>query len=76
LQEVVDLVRRRGVTTIYFETLVSPRIADTVARETGAHTAVLNPIEGLTEAESARGDDYFSLMRENLAALRSGLGCP
>lgn len=75
LQEVVDLVRGRGVTTIYFETLVSPRIADTVARETEAHTAVLNPIEGLTEAESAGGDDYFSLMRENLAALRSGLGC-
>lgn len=75
LQEVVDLVRRRGVTTIYFETLVSPRIADTVARETGADTAVLNPIEGLTEAESARGDDYLSLMRENLAALRRGLGC-
>jgi zinc transport system substrate-binding protein len=75
LQEVVDLVRRRGVTTIYFETLVSPRIAETVARETGAATAVLNPIEGLTEAESAHGDDYFSLMRKNLDALRAGLGC-
>jgi zinc transport system substrate-binding protein len=75
LQSVVDLVRGHGVTTIYFETLVSPRIAETVARETGARTAVLNPIEGLTEKEASKGEDYFSLMRENLAALRAGLGC-
>jgi zinc transport system substrate-binding protein len=75
LQNVVDLVRARGVTTIYFETLVSPRIAETVARETGAKTAVLNPIEGLTEEEASKGEDYFSLMRQNLAALRTGLGC-
>jgi zinc transport system substrate-binding protein len=75
LQDVVDLVRERGVTTIYFETLVSPRIAETVARETGAHTAVLNPIEGLAPDEIDRGEDYFTLMRENLRALRRGLGC-
>jgi zinc transport system substrate-binding protein len=75
LQEVVDLVRERGVTTIYFETLVSPRIAETVARETGAKTAVLDPIEGLTEDEAARGDDYFTLMRQNLSSLEAGLGC-
>jgi zinc transport system substrate-binding protein len=75
LQQVVDLIRDRGVTTIYFETLVSPRIAETVARETGATTAVLDPIEGLTEAEIAHGDDYFSLMHQNLRALQSGLGC-
>jgi zinc transport system substrate-binding protein len=75
LQDVVELVRMRGVTTIYFETLVSPRIADTVARETGAKTAVLNPIEGLTEDEVARGENYFSLMRTNLRTLREGLGC-
>jgi zinc transport system substrate-binding protein len=75
LQDVVNLVRARGVTTIYFETLVSPRIAETVARETGAKTSVLNPIEGLTEEQAANGEDYFSLMRMNLAALRAGLGC-
>jgi zinc transport system substrate-binding protein len=75
LQHVVDLVRQRGATTIYFETLVSPRIAETVARETSAKTAVLDPIEGLTDEEAANGEDYFSLMRKNLAALRAGLGC-
>ena len=75
LQQVVELVRERGVTTIYFETLVSPRIAETVARETGAKTAVLNPIEGLTKNEISQGENYFSLMRTNLRTLREGLGC-
>ena len=75
LRRVVDLVRARGVTTIYFETLVSPRIADTVARETGARTAVLDPIEGLTQDEEKRGENYFTLMRKDLRALEQGLGC-
>ena len=60
---------------MFFETLVSPRIAKTVARETGARTAVLDPIEGLTPAEKNRGEDYFSLMRSNLDHLRTALGC-
>jgi len=75
LSRVVDLVEERGVTTIYYETLVSPRIAETVARETGAKTAVLDPIEGLTPAEVAKGEDYFTRMRANLQALEDGLGC-
>jgi zinc transport system substrate-binding protein len=75
LQHVVDLVRQTRATTIYFETLVSPRLAQTVARETGARTAVLDPIEGLTEKERREGDDYFTLMHANLARLRKGLAC-
>ncbi len=75
LQRVVDLVRKTHATTIFYETLVSPRIAETVARETGARTAVLNPIEGLKPSEAKRGEDYFSLMRSNLAQLRTALGC-
>jgi zinc transport system substrate-binding protein len=75
LQHVIELVRKTHATTIFFETLVSPRIAETVARETGAKTAVLNPIEGLTPAEQRRGADYFTIMRSNLANLRVALGC-
>jgi len=75
LDRVIDRVRKTGATTVYFETLVSPQLAETVARETGARTAVLNPIEGLKQDERRRGDDYFSLMRRDLAALRGGLGC-
>ncbi len=75
LQGAIEAVRASGATTVFFETLVSPRIADTVARETGAKTAVLDPIEGLTADEAKRGEDYFSVMRTNLRALRSALGC-
>ena len=75
LTRVVELVEERGVTTIYYETLVSPRIAETVARETGAKVAVLDPIEGLTPAEIANGEDYFTRMRANLREIEEGLGC-
>jgi zinc transport system substrate-binding protein len=75
LESVVHEVRAVGATTVFFETLVSPRLAETVAREVGAKTAVLDPLEGLTEEEVAAGQDYFSVMRANLAALREALGC-
>jgi zinc transport system substrate-binding protein len=75
LHDVVEEVREHGATTVFFETLVSPRLAETVAREVGAETAVLNPLEGLTQAELDRGEDYFSIMRDNLGALRRALGC-
>jgi zinc transport system substrate-binding protein len=75
LHHVVDVVRRTHATTVFFETLLSPRIAETVAGETHTKTAVLDPIEGLTPDEASRGEDYFSLMRQNLRNLRSALGC-
>ncbi len=74
LAELTDLVRQRGVTTIFTEELVSPKVAETLAREAGVGTAVLHTIEGL-ESESEPGADYFSLMGDNLAALRQALGC-
>ena len=75
LGDVVEQVRAHGATTIFFETLVSPRLAETVAREVGASTAVLNPLEGLTERQADAGEDYFSIMRANLVALREALSC-
>ena len=74
LAELTDLVRQRGVTTIFTEELVSPKVAETLAREAGVKTAVLHTIEGL-ESEGEAGTDYFTLMRDNLAALREALGC-
>jgi len=70
----IDFVRRNGVRTIYYETLVSPAVAETVARETGARTAVLDPIEGIT-ADSP-GRDYFAIMAANLTSIREGQPCP
>jgi zinc transport system substrate-binding protein len=75
LADLVDLVRKSGATTVFFETLVSPKLAQTVAREAGVATAVLNPLEGLTSDQIAAGADYVSVMRSNLAALQKALGC-
>nr|BFF23987.1 zinc ABC transporter substrate-binding protein [Glycomyces mayteni] len=74
MADVAHYVEENGVTTIFFETLVSPDIADTLAAESGATTAVLNPLEGLTDDQADAGDDYFTVMRENLAALQTALG--
>jgi len=73
LADVARYVRANKVRTIYAETLVSPAIAETVARETGARVAVLDPIEGLTEKSAGAG--YFEVMRANLATLRTGQEC-
>ncbi|BCJ51507.1 zinc ABC transporter substrate-binding protein [Actinoplanes sp. NBRC 14428] len=71
LAEVAERARAAGATTIFFETLVSPKVAETIAREVGARTAVLDPLEGVSEP----GADYFSVMRANLTALTAALGC-
>ena len=75
LADLTGLVRREGVTTIFTEELVSPRVAETLAREAGVRTAVLNPLEGLTSAEQSAGESYVSIMDRNLQVLRSALGC-
>ena len=75
IEALVEQVERQRATTIFFETLVSPKLAETVAREAGVRTAVLNPLEGLTQEQVEQGADYFSVMRENLAALREALSC-
>jgi zinc transport system substrate-binding protein len=74
-EEVVQDVEETGATTVFFETLVSPRLAETIARETGAKTAVLDPLEGLTQDELNDGENYFTVMRANLDALRRALTC-
>jgi zinc transport system substrate-binding protein len=75
LEALIGEVRRSGATAVFFETLVSPKLAETVAREAGAESAALDPLEGLTEDEVAAGQDYVSIMRNNLATLRAALGC-
>jgi zinc transport system substrate-binding protein len=76
LGELADLARRKGVTTIFTEELVSPKVAQTLAREAGGvKTEVLNPLESLTVRERARGDDYLTVMRSNLAKIRPALAC-
>jgi len=72
LAQVAAAATAHDATTIFFETLTSPKVADAIASEVGARTAVLDPIEGL---EPGSTGDYLSVMRSNLGALRTGLGC-
>ncbi|WP_394525682.1 metal ABC transporter substrate-binding protein [Lacrimispora sp. JR3] len=73
MAEVIDFVRENNVKTIFFEELASPKVAEAIAKETGAKTEVLNPIEGLSDEELKAGEDYISVMEKNLAALKEAL---
>lgn len=75
LERIAGLVRERGITTIFVEPLASSEEAETIARESGAEVAVLDPVEGLTEEQEEAGEDYFSVMLANLEALRAALDC-
>lgn len=73
IAEIVEFAKENNVTTIFFEELVSPKVATVIANEIGADTAVLNPIEGLTKEQADLGEDYFSLMEANIKALEQAL---
>ena len=72
IAELTGLIRRTGATTVFTETLASPKTAETLAREAGVRTEVLDPVEGVRPGSH---DDYFSIMRRDLATLRTALGC-
>jgi zinc transport system substrate-binding protein len=73
LAALIDEIHRTGATTVFTETLVSPKVAQTLAREAGVRTATLDPVEGLPPGSNG---DYLSLMRQNLQVLRTALRCP
>lgn len=69
MSEIIKFAKENNVKTIFFEELVSPKVAETIAKEINAKTAVLNPLEGLTEEQIRNGEDYFTIMEKNLEAL-------
>ncbi|KKW07773.1 MAG: hypothetical protein UY42_C0006G0008 [Parcubacteria group bacterium GW2011_GWA2_49_16] len=75
LARIVEVVRRRGVTHIFFEPTASPKFSETIAREVGAQTLVLDPIESPSREAIQAGEDYISLMMNNLNNLRKALSC-
>ncbi len=75
LEALIEDVRASGATTVFAEPLVSDEVAETVAREAGVELATLDPLEGLGEERIEAGEDYLTVMRDNLAALREALGC-
>lgn len=75
LAALTDLLRSKNIRYIMVETLVSPKIAETLAREVGAQTLVLNPLEGLVNEDIALGQNYITVMRQNLHALQIAMDC-
>lgn len=73
MAEIVSFANEHQVKTIFFEELTSAKVAETIANEVGAKTAVLDPIEGLSDEKMSNDDDYFTIMEANLAALKEAL---
>jgi zinc transport system substrate-binding protein len=75
LAQLTDLVKRDHIKVVFTETLVSPRIADTLAREAGVTTDVLDPLEGLSDSAITHSDNYITIMDSNLTKLARALEC-
>jgi zinc transport system substrate-binding protein len=75
LADVAKFAKANNVKYIFFETLISPKLSETIAKEVGAKTIVFNPLEGLTHDEETAGKDYLSIQKDNLASLRVALEC-
>lgn len=75
LAKIADFAKSHKVRYIFFETLVSPRLAETVATEIGAQTVVYNPLEGISDEDQKAGHNYFTVQRENLSNLQLALSC-
>lgn len=75
LAQTIQFVKDNNVKYIFFETLVSPKLAQTIANETGAQTLVLDPLEGLSDDDIGQGKNYFTTMEENLKNLQLALEC-
>ncbi len=75
LIRIIDQARARNVTAVFFESLISPKSAQAIASEINGQVLAFNTVHGLSSEEQARGEDYISLMEENLASINEGLGC-
>ncbi len=75
LAETAKIAKQKKISHIFFETLVSPKLSQTIASEVGVKTLELNPIEGFTDEQIASGRDYISQMESNLTNLTTALQC-
>lgn len=73
IANIIDLVKNKGIKVIFSEELIDPKVAETIAKETGAKVLPLSPLEGLSEEQVKNQDDYFSIMKANLSNLLEAL---
>ncbi len=75
LAQIADFIGKENIKIIFFESLVSPKLSETIANETGAKTMVLDPIEGISDNDLKAGHNYLTVMRANISALQAALEC-
>lgn len=75
MADITNIIRQKNIRYVLTETLVSPKIANTLAESSGAKTLTMNPLEGLTNSEIAAGKNYITTMEDNLRSLETALEC-
>jgi len=71
----LNFAKENNVQYIFFESLISPKLSETIASEVGAKTLTLDPIEGIADNDIKQGKDYFTVMQQNLKSLQLALQC-
>lgn len=71
--EIIEFSKDKNLKVIFFEEMASPKVAETIAKAVNAKTGVLNTLESLSHEQIEAGEDYFSIMRQNLEALEEAL---
>lgn len=75
LASLVETVKSSRVRVVFAESALPDSVARTLAREAGADVGVLHPLENITKEQARAGEDYLSLMTQNLEALREAMSC-
>lgn len=75
IARIIELVRSRGITTVFFEEMIDDNVARTISRETGAEVVALHPLENISADEMKSSQTYLSIMRSNLAKLKRAMEC-
>ena len=75
IAELIDFIKQKNINTIFVETMVNPKISEALAKDTGSRIEILNPFEGLTQEQISAGENYFSVMEQNLNKLKIALDC-
>jgi zinc transport system substrate-binding protein len=72
----IEQVKRQRISYIYYEEMINPRLAEMIARETGAGLLKLNNGHDVSKADIKSGESFISLMEKNLTNLKKGMRCP
>ncbi|TSD02088.1 MAG: zinc transport system substrate-binding protein [Parcubacteria group bacterium Athens0714_26] len=75
LAKIVEQIKKEKIKYVFFEELVSPKVAETLAKETGAGLLLLNPAHNLTKKDFENKASFLSIMEKNLVNLKIGLQC-